>query len=122
MCGKDGGVRYLFCGARDWADKGKVYHRMEKLGPDDLVIEGGAPGADFIAGVCADILGLPHCTFRANWDFYHKAAGPIRNKWMLDFGRPEKVVAFHSDIKSSKGTADMVTRARKIGVPVEVIK
>jgi hypothetical protein len=92
------------------------------LTQDDLLIEGGAPGADFISGVCADMLGLPHCTFRANWDFYHKAAGAIRNGWMLEFGQPDKVVAFHPNIAKSKGTADMVRRAKKAGVTVEVIE
>jgi len=115
-------MRYLFCGGRDWTDQQKIERRMKKLGPNDLVIEGGAPGADFISGVLADMRGIPHATFKANWHFYHKAAGPIRNGWMLKFGQPDKVIAFHSDIEKSKGTADMVRRARKAGVPVEVVK
>jgi len=115
-------MRYIFCGARDWADKKKIDKRVAKLTSDDLLIEGGAPGADFIAGVCADMHGIPHCTFKANWKFYSKAAGPIRNGWMLRFGVPNKVVAFHADLERSSGTADMVRRARKAGVPVEVIK
>jgi len=44
-------MRYIFCGARDWADKKKIDKRVAKLTSDDLLIEGGAPGADFIAGV-----------------------------------------------------------------------
>ena len=113
---------YLFCGSRDWTDKRKIDRRMAKLGPDDCLVEGGAPGADTISGVCADMRGIPHCTFRANWMFYGRAAGLIRNGWMLRFGRPDRVVAFHSNIAASKGTADMVARARRAGVKVEVVK
>jgi hypothetical protein len=112
----------LFCGARDWSDKKKIWARVKNLTQDDLIIEGGAPGADFISGVCADVAGIPHCTFRANWNFYCKAAGSVRNGWMLKFGQPDKVVAFHSNIAQSKGTADMVRRAKKAGVPVEVVR
>lgn len=33
---------------------------------------------------------------------------------MLDEGKPDFVVAFHNDITNSKGTLDMITRAKKI--------
>jgi len=40
---------------------------------------------------------------------------------MLEEGVPSLVLAFHNDVASSKGTADMIKRARSKGVPVEVI-
>jgi hypothetical protein len=94
---------------------------VKELTTSDLVIEGGAAGADTIAGERADYYGIPHCTFKANWGYYGKAAGPIRNRWMLEFGMPERVVAFHSNIEESKGTANMVKCARRAGIQVEVI-
>jgi hypothetical protein len=39
----------------------------------------------------------------------------------LDEGKPDLVLAFHNDIEHSKGTADMVRRAARAGVRVEVI-
>lgn len=39
---------------------------------------------------------------------------------MLDTGI-DLVLAFHNQIEVSKGTGDMVRRARRKGVPVEVI-
>jgi len=58
--------------------------------------------------------------FPAHWDEYGRAAGPIRNRQMLDKGWADAVVAFHLNLDESKGTADMVREARKRGLPVWV--
>jgi len=114
-------VKVLCCGDRNWLNKISILKVMRKRMPK-LVIEGGAPGADTLAGQCADELGIAHCTFHANWGYYHKAAGPIRNQWMLNFITPDEVWAFHSDLERSKGTADMVARAKKANIPVRIFK
>lgn len=49
------------------------------------------------------------------------AAGPRRNQQMLDEGKPLLVLAFHDDIKSSRGTKDMVSRAKRAGIRTYVI-
>jgi hypothetical protein len=59
--------------------------------------------------------------FEAAWDMHGKAAGAIRNQRMLDEGKPDEVWAFTDDLATSKGTADMVRRARKADVPVYVV-
>jgi len=41
---------------------------------------------------------------------------------MLDEGHPNLVVAFHDALENSKGTLDMVSRARKAEINVIVIK
>jgi hypothetical protein len=46
-----------------------------------------------------------------------KAAGPIRNQRMIDEGKPDLVIAF----PGGRGTADMVSRAKKAGIPVQEI-
>jgi hypothetical protein len=56
--------------------------------------------------------------FPADWDKYGKAAGPIRNKQMLDEGKPQAVIAFSYDLARSRGTANMVAQARDAGLPV----
>jgi hypothetical protein len=40
---------------------------------------------------------------------------------MLVVHKPDWVIAFHGDISQSKGTADMVRRAKKTGVKVTVV-
>lgn len=53
----------------------------------------------------------------ANWDFYAKRAGSIRNGWMLKWAQPELVIAFPGGI----GTANMKEQAYQAGVPVHAV-
>lgn len=97
------------------------------------LIEGGADGADDAAAAWAedspmhshnehpDDPPFEHLKFKADWLSYAKAAGPIRNKKMLDEGKPDLVIAFHDDIDNSKGTKHMVGIAKKARVPAYVV-
>lgn len=84
----------------------------------DTVLHGAARGADTLAAEwCSgdrDIARVPCVAFPADWTAHGKAAGAIRNQRMLDDGEPHIVIAF----PGGRGTADMVRRARKAGVPV----
>lgn len=82
------------------------------------VIEGEARGADTIGREAADVLMIPVLRYPANWAQFGKAAGPRRNQEMLDKGKPDLVCAFHDDLKNSKGTKDMIRRARQAGIEV----
>lgn len=123
-------MRVLVCGSRhfdDWAlihqHIYEVYSRCEDRTPDGkidfTIIEGGAKGADFLARVFAKFVNLPWVEFPADWKTHGKAAGPIRNKQMLDEGKPDLVIAFM--FKDSRGTKNMVEQAQKAGVEVKVI-
>ena len=85
------------------------------------IISGGAQGADTMAAQLAFEYGFRFIEFPANWRKYGKAAGPIRNQQMLD-EHPDLVLAFHSDITKSKGTADMIARAKRKGTPTKLVK
>jgi len=78
------------------------------------VIHGAARGADTLAGEAAKELGLEVIEFPADWKTYHKSAGPIRNRQMITQD-PDFVWAFHDDIRSSKGTKDMIKVAEGMG-------
>lgn len=121
----DPAPRVIVCGDRNWpntaAGLATIRARLRRLAPGTLVIHGGCRGADTIAAWVAAELGLRVACEKASWAQLGRAAGPIRNQRMLDVGRPHLVLAFHSDIHNSRGTADMCRRARKAGVPVEVI-
>ena len=112
--------RILFCGARAWTDSAAVLDAMLQESPD-VVIEGSAKGADSIARDIAKKLGIVVLEFPANWDLYGRSAGFIRNQQMLDEGKPDKVIAFQFYLAESKGTADMIKRAKKAGIPVRVV-
>jgi len=125
-------VRVLVCGDRDWTDEAIIHAVLDgyarQCGTRNIVvIEGDARGADRIAGAWTTARrttyghDIDHECYPANWAEHHRAAGPIRNQQMLTEGDPDSVLAFHDNLAESKGTADMVRRARKANLPVYVI-
>jgi hypothetical protein len=82
--------------------------------PITLIIEGGALGADRLAREWAEVSGVSVQTFEAEWKRFGRRAGPLRNKRMLDEGRPDGVVAF----PGGAGTANMIDLANAYCVKV----
>lgn len=122
MARAEGGyaVRVLICGGRSYQDEAPIRAALAALPADARIIHGGCrKGADSIADAAARQLALSVTVFPANWGKYGRAAGPIRNRQMLDEGQPDKVIAFWDGV--SHGTGDMVRRAMSAGVPVEII-
>lgn len=72
------------------------------------IIEGGAKGADQLAGLIAHSMGYSINVYEADWKTYGRRAGPIRNERMYRESIPDIVIAFHSRIMDSKGTKHMV--------------
>lgn len=107
-------MRVLVCGGRDYRNPQAVYSALDALDGVTCIIEGGAQGADCYAAEWADKTGTPHMQFNADWKAYRRAAGPIRNKRMLDEGKPDLVLAF----PGGRGTANMISQAQKAGVKV----
>lgn len=115
-------MRVLICGDRGWTDEAPILGFLQTLNPTkDIIIEGGARGADRIAGLAAAKLGFTYYEFPAQWRQFGKAAGPIRNEQMLAEGKPDLVVAFHDDIEQSKGTKHMLKIAKKAGVSCMIV-
>ena len=117
MTGDQRAHRVLVCGGRDLTDSALVYRVLDRFHADNIIevlIEGGARGADRIAGYWARKHRIDNLKFPADWKAHDNAAGPIRNQRMLKEGRPDVVIAF----PGGHGTADMVTRAKAAGVPV----
>jgi len=86
-------LRILICGDRHYRNAKKIYNYLATLDKEDVIIEGEARGADTIVWVCCEILGLTYMRFPADWSAYHKAAGVIRNKEMLEKGRPDGILS-----------------------------
>lgn len=118
-------MRVLICGSRHWAKPVPVDVVVGGFkavyGTETVIIHGAAQGADSMAGSAAHRHGLDCEPYPADWDTHGKSAGPLRNQRMLDEGKPEVVVAFTNDLPGSKGTADMVRRALKAGLPVYIM-
>lgn len=109
-------MRILVTGSREWTDRDAIEQALGRIpdGPHTL-IHGNARGADLIACETAHALGWEIWGFPADWKRHGKAAGPIRNRQMLDYD-PELVLAF--PLGESKGTRDMVRLAERAGIPV----
>ncbi len=116
--------RVLVCGGREYADKERVYRILDAavkaLNVDGRtrnirLIHGAAKGADTLAAQWASERGVPATDYPADWDTHGKRAGYIRNKQMLDEGKPHAVIAFPGGI----GTRMMVGLAKRYGIPVK---
>ena len=120
-----GAYKVLVCGARDYDNRDKIFHTLDaylaRIGPDMLLISGGAPGADTIAREWAVDRRVDHLTLYARWDLFGKSAGPLRNQRMAS-KKPRLVLAFHPDIDKSKGTRDMIRVAEKLNIKVKRFK
>lgn len=107
-------MKILICGGRDFDDYKRVKAAVIMLAGSrlevepDTIISGGASGADACAKRLAEG-GYYYQEFPANWDKHGKAAGPIRNKEMID-QNPDVVLAFWNGV--SKGTANTIQLAK----------
>ena len=108
--------RILVCGDRNYNDVDTIYDTLQQYDKDTIIIHGNCKGADKIAGNVARKLGMSVIEFPAQWSKYGKAAGPIRNKQMLEDGCPTLVLAFHKNINTSKGTKNMITQSTNNGL------
>lgn len=109
-------VRLLICGGRDYKNATLVWKKLDELKPD-VIINGGAKGADNLAKQWAETNGVACLTCYPAWSKFNDAAGPIRNQWMLDYAYPTKVLAF----PGGKGTKNMIKLAKDANLEVEEI-
>lgn len=113
----------LVTGDRLWTDIPAIRRKLEPLDIwHSVIIHGCATGADGAASFCANELGIPQIKV-PYFSRYGKAGGPKRNELMLQIllglerdGAKAEVWAFHDDLANSRGTKDMVQRAKRAGV------
>jgi hypothetical protein len=119
----------LICvtGDRNWTDEELVFRQLVDLPLGSVVGHGdqgdkeGKKGLDRMAGRIATELGLVPDAFPADWDGRGLAAGPERNVRMLNARPWQRVVGFHDDIQSSKGTKHCLRTAKAMGIPTSLI-
>lgn len=114
--------RILICGGREYNDSATFEQVMKYLkqwfAQDFCIIHGQARGADRLAAAWAFFEGCPMIVMPANWEYYGKAAGHIRNSWMLKYALPDLVVAF----PGGRGTENMIRQARCANIDVFEVK
>lgn len=114
-------MRVIVCGSRKWTDREAIANRLFDLPVDSVIVHGAAPGADSIAHQEAQKLGLvvePHrYQDFIGPDVSPKRAPLVRNEHMASLGA-DLCLAFWDG--RSSGTADMVDRAERHGIPHEL--
>jgi len=110
--------KILVCGGRHYSNRAFLYLTLDDIKPN-FIVSGAAPGADTLAIEYAKDRGIPYDAMPADWDRYSRAAGPIRNKAMLD-AHPdiEMVVAF----EGGAGTANMLKQAQQLQFKTLVVE
>lgn len=114
--------RVLVCGSRGYLKEARVFYVLDaylgRIGPDMMIISGGATGADELARQWAVSRRVDHEIRYAKWDIEGRAAGPLRNRRMAK-RKPRLVLAFSEDFDNSRGTADMIKVADKLQIKVK---
>lgn len=115
-------MRVIVTGSRRWKFPAAelIVERLEKLPRTDLmIVHGKAEGADEIAHLWAKRRLVKVEVFPAQWGKHGPQAGIIRNQQMADSGA-DLLLAF--PLENSRGTWDMIRRAKSAGIPIEVIR
>lgn len=104
-------------GGREFKNDEFIFETLDKLhreSPINILVEGGARGADRGARLWAKQNNVLSKTYYPDWMRYGNAAGAIRNRAMLIGESPDLVIAFPGD----KGTKNMIMQARRAKVKV----
>lgn len=111
-------MRILVTGSRNWDDVLVIQKTLEDYNNfENTLVSGNCPsGADKIA---EDIWRGNIERHPANWSVLGPAAGPIRNKQMVD-SNPDICIAFIKN--NSRGASNTVALARMAGISTSVIK
>ena len=115
-------MKVLVTGGRDYQGRAEVFAALDRLRPSHIAHgacsdrEGNLIGTDRWADEWADERFVPCRRYYADWS-QGRRAGPIRNSFALKDFEPECVLAS----PGGAGTADMVGKANKAGVPVEFV-
>jgi hypothetical protein len=112
-------MKVIIAGGRNITDYSLVLSAIRESGfTITEVVSGMAPGVDTLAVQYAKENDLPLQQFWAEWGFYGKSAGPIRNRNMAKYG--EALIAIWDG--KSRGTKNMIEEATKRNLPVYVLR
>jgi hypothetical protein len=106
-------MKILVCGGRHYSDYKKVKAVLDEQ-PITTIVHGDQSGADALADKYGKEKDIPVKRYPADWIPLGRAAGPIRNKKMLDMENPDMVIAF----PGGPGTRNMVKQAQQRNIKV----
>lgn len=109
-------MRIIVTGGRDYKDFNKVYYILNSLHPSVIGVGDCPTGVDYFVRSWVVNQELPPeiKVYKADWDTHGRAAGPIRNKAMIDGENPWFCLAF----PGGRGTENCVKQCKEAGIPV----
>ncbi len=113
-------MKIAVIGSRDFKGSNLIPHYLDRelMKYYELsIISGGASGVDTIAKQYAFERQIDYIELKADWRTYGRAAGPIRNKLVVELA--ETIYAFWDG--KSKGTLSVIQFARRLGKPYQVL-
>lgn len=113
--------RLVVAGSRDFDDYTLLSAELDKLlaGKTNItIVSGTARGADRLGERYAAEHNLRIERFPAEWEEYHKGAGPIRNMKMVQSA--DVVIVFWDN--ESSGTKNIIECARKQDIPYRIVR
>lgn len=127
-------MRVIITGSRGWTDRERIANVLFELPVTSTIVHGNARGVDRIAHQEAQKLGLVLEPHDAEWNIHGELNGllpcscPPEKKVckLAGFRRNEEMAFLGADLciafwdGSSSGTQDMMERAAKHGIPIEV--
>lgn len=113
-------MRIAVTGSRDWGNSALLRAILTAHRPVNLHVGDCPTGADRMARDWGRDEAYALHIYEANWGKLGLSAGPIRNRDMLDQGKPELVIAFKQR-EVSKGTDDCIKAARERNIPVLIV-
>lgn len=111
-------MKAVIAGGRDYqfSDVDIAYlDALHKVWGFTEIVSGGASGADACGELWAQSQGIPVKVFKAQWRIHGNSAGPIRNKQMADYIKPNGVVVL---FPGGHGTDNMRETARKMKLTI----
>lgn len=110
-------VSVAVVGSRGFSSYDQLRNVLDGVANITRVVSGGADGADTLAARFARERGIELQVFLPDWAQYGKAAGPIRNRLIVEAS--DVVVAFWDG--TSRGTASTIAIAKELGKPCSVV-
>lgn len=117
------GSKVIIAGSRSFADYEKLKSICDSILPNQYseprisILSGTSSGSDSLGERYANERGYTLNIYPANWEQYGKAAGPIRNRQMVEDA--DAAIIFWDG--QSKGTKNLIEQANKRGLKVRTI-
>lgn len=122
-------VYLIVSGSRTFQDRELLYETLDKVTARTnkkqlVLVHGGCPrGADYLASKWAWERRVIQKIYHAEWERHGKAAGPLRNREMVEKTIASGVtgaVVFWDGLSS--GTGNFLEEARRVGIKVKLVR